>query len=272
MQQIVVQVAGPAVQHDVLVDLAIVVAPEAMPEQAQVPARVPARVADPGAQKDEAPVEVVAVERTARQAADSISQRSSGVTRSSASTISTQSFRNGRLSSAQFFWREYDSNACCTTCAPCSRAISTRPIVRERVDDEHLVGPGQAVQAGGQVELLVERRHQHRDPHAQLRRALSRVWRTAIGVVAPLELLSPRACAACGQRSRRLRASRATRQWPRPWTSARPARSTAPRRRRPRGRQEYPPPRPARPWPALRPAAGRTTRTTSDRPAAAPAG
>src|SRR5450631_3932934 len=39
--------------------------------------------------------------------------------------MSTHSFRKGRFSRAQFFWREYEWKACCTTWAPFSRAIST---------------------------------------------------------------------------------------------------------------------------------------------------
>src|SRR5437660_1458294 len=64
MQHVVLQVANTTVEHDVLVDLAVVVATQSVAKQAQIPAGVPTGVAYPGAEKNHASIQVVAIVST----------------------------------------------------------------------------------------------------------------------------------------------------------------------------------------------------------------
>ena len=105
MQQVVPQIADGTVKDDVLVDLAVVVAPEPVPKQPQVPARIPTRVANPRPEKDEATIEKVPVAgRRSQHRLDFGAQ----LGRHALVGIHDEHplVGNGRVSSAQFFWRE----------------------------------------------------------------------------------------------------------------------------------------------------------------------
>ena len=94
-----------------------------------------------------------------------ISSASSGTTTSSASTISTHSLRNGRFSSAQFFF--FGIGAVEVELHDRRAVLLGDPgglVGALAVDDEDLVGPGQRGQAAAQVLGLVLDRHEHAHP------------------------------------------------------------------------------------------------------------
>ena len=83
-------------------------------------------------------------------------RRSSGVTRSSASSERIQS--PVACSIAKFFWAAKPGHGRTQTRSVNSRASATVLSVRLRVDHHDLVGPGHALEAGAQALLLVPAR------------------------------------------------------------------------------------------------------------------